>query len=81
MNVIKDFERISDHCENLCEFLKAIDRNEKFCEPAVEEIGSMLQLAISIVEDALRVIQLVVALSVRLFMIKKQKWTNLKGIS
>lgn len=55
MNVIKDFERISDHCENLCEFFKeAIDRNEKFCEPAVEEIGSMLQLAISIVEDALK---------------------------
>lgn len=54
LHVMKDIERISDHCENLIEYFdESQNRGEKINEEASKDISHMLAVAQSMVEKAI----------------------------
>lgn len=58
LKAFRDIERISDHCENLVEFLsECYDRNEEFKGEAHEELKELFSTALRMVKESISIFE------------------------
>lgn len=58
LKAFRDIERISDHCENIVEFIQSCyESNEKFSETAIADIKKLLELALEMTKESISIFE------------------------
>lgn len=58
LKAFRDIERISDHCENIVEFIQSCyESNEKFSETAIADIKKLLELALQMTKESISIFE------------------------